>query len=160
MRTPHYSVKQTVFSVPLVFGPYKICSIMRMVVCLSHKIVHHIWWNQQLDIIIAQIVQTSGSFPASVQQGRAEVGTLLNSGHLLERFHCTHSCVPHICGYYLRAEFILLGAPDCADTLQMWWLFKGGDYSRAASNRRSLGQRSSLLCQKWVFFPNGVWDLF
>ena len=55
-------------------------------------------------------------------QEASQVGTPINSGHLLERFHCTHTvvCAYVICGYYLRAEFILLGAPDCANTLQRW----------------------------------------
>ena len=53
MRTHRYSVKQIGFSVPPVPGPYKIHSITPTLLYLSHKIVHHRWSSQQLDIVIA-----------------------------------------------------------------------------------------------------------
>ena len=58
----HYSVKWTVFLVPLVPGLYKIHSITRVLVCPLHKILHHRRSSPQLDIIIAlvHIVWASG----------------------------------------------------------------------------------------------------
>ena len=53
MRTPHYSVKQTSSSVPLIPGLYIIHWTMWTLTCLSRKFVRHRWSIQQLNIIIA-----------------------------------------------------------------------------------------------------------
>ena len=78
MQKPLYFIKRTGFSVPLVPGLYKICWIMRTFACLTHKVLHHCWTIQKLDIIIALVhtVLTLASgqpfLPCnSIQQGRA-----------------------------------------------------------------------------------------
>ena len=54
-----------------------------------------------------------------------------------------HVCVPHIVatysshGYYSRAVFILLRAPNCAATTGEQQLFEGSVYSRVASIQRN-----------------------
>ena len=74
MQTPHYSVKQTDFVVPLVPGLYKIHSIMRKLVGLSHKIVQHRWLIHQLDTVLTlvRIVLASG-YPFLLSYSKGEV---------------------------------------------------------------------------------------
>ena len=71
-----------------------------------------------------------------------------------------HTCVfatYSSCGYYSRAVFILLRAPDCAATIQGRQLFEAGVYLRAASTRgRCLFEGVTI--RGWRLFEAGVYS--
>ena len=65
-----YPLKQTHFLVTLVPGLYKIHLIMWMLICFSHKIVHHHWFDSTTGHYNSTSTSLCSAFLASVQQGR------------------------------------------------------------------------------------------